>query len=132
MPYWNEVSFGWSESLPNIKLGSLSNGGYPLATQTKPNFLMSFQKTCREKAKSQVLSLIEEGATKSKAAKTIGYNRLTLYRWLEADGCFSLDFDEAWETGKQKREYLLWLNHPFRGLRPPTGKGTRSRPRYSQ
>jgi len=93
---------------------------------------MSFQKIRREKAKAQVLVSIIAGATKSKAAEVIGYNRLTLYRWLETDGCFSLDFDQAWEIGKEKREYSQWLDHPFRGLRPPTGKGTRSRPRFSR
>ena len=92
---------------------------------------MSFQKTPREQAKSQILTLIQTGATKSKAAKEVGYNRLTLYRWLENDERFALAFDQAWKLGTVKRDYLLWFNHPFRGLRPPTGKDTRSRPKFN-
>jgi len=86
----------------------------------------------RETTKGYILSAIEQGATLASAARGVGIARLTLYRWLEADGCFHLDYYMAWEAAKKKREYLSWYKHPFRGLRPPTGKGTRSRPRFSR
>ena len=72
------------------------------------------------------------GATKTGAARSAGCSRRTLYRWLDADLDFLMEFDAAWTQGEKRRSYLCWLNHPFRGLRPPTGKGTRSRPRFSR
>lgn len=83
----------------------------------------------------QKMALIDEvraGATKSGACRTVDINRRTLYRWLDQDLDFLMEFDAAWTQGKEKRTYLCWLNHPFRGLRPPTGKGTRSRPRFAR
>ena len=38
---------------------------------------------------------------------------------------------EARNSGEKERTYRLWLNHPFRGMRPPTGKGRRGKPRFS-
>lgn len=35
------------------------------------------------------------------------------------------------EVGKDVRSYLIWLRHPFRGKRPPTGKGHGGKPRFS-
>jgi hypothetical protein len=41
-----------------------------------------------------------------------------------------MEFDAAWRQGAKQRDYLAWLNHPFRGLRPPPGKRGRAVPRY--
>lgn len=87
--------------------------------------------TTRENCKQKALAAITSGATKKSAARAAGIDRKTLYRWLDADLDFLMEFDAAWTAGKQKRTYLLWLNHPFRGLRPPTEKGTRSKPRFT-
>jgi transposase-like protein len=88
--------------------------------------------TTRENRKQKALIAILSGATKSGAARAAGIDRKTLYRWLDADLDFLMEFDAAWTRGEQKRTYCSWLNHPFRGLRPPTGKGSRSRPRFSR
>lgn len=85
--------------------------------------------TTRETLKAAVIDKVLSGATKSGAA---GIDRKTLYRWLDADLDFLIEFDAAWTAAEKKRTYLLWLNHPFRGLRPPTGKGNRARPRFSR
>ena len=86
----------------------------------------------RETIKAKVITEVILGANKSAAARAVGINRRTLYRWLDADLDFLMEFDAAWTQGEKRRSYLCWLNHPFRGLRPPTGKGTRSRPRFSR
>jgi hypothetical protein len=88
--------------------------------------------TTRENCKQKALAAITSGATKSGAARAAGIDRKTLYRWLDADLDFLMEFDIAWAAGAKQRDYLTWLNHPFRGLRPPTGKGTRARPRFSR
>ena len=38
---------------------------------------------------------------------------------------------EARLQGQAERTYRLWLRHPFRGKRPPTGKGHGGNPRFS-
>ena len=88
--------------------------------------------TTRETRKQKALAAILSGSTKKDAARAAGIDRKTLYRGLDADLDFLMEFDAAWTRGEQKRTYRLWLNHPFRGLRPPTGRGTRSRPRFSR
>ena len=34
------------------------------------------------------------------------------------------------EKGKDKRVFRAWLYHPFRGRRPPTGKGHGGKPAF--
>lgn len=85
----------------------------------------------REIAEERIIAAVTIGATKKSAAKGAGINRRTLYRWLDDSPAFAEKFAKAWERGTKQRDYLLWLNHPFRGLRPPTGRGTRSKPRFT-
>jgi hypothetical protein len=37
----------------------------------------------------------------------------------------------AREVGKNEREFRIWLRHPFRGKRPPTGKGHGGKPIFT-
>ena len=48
--------------------------------------------------------------------------RKTYYRWREDDPAIRKAFQEAREGGAEKRRFLAWLHHPFRGLRPPGAK----------
>ena len=82
-------------------------------------------------AKLDVLLAVSDGWTKSGAAKMAGVHRWTLYRWRRDDPEFSERFDKTWKEAAELRAYYLWKKHPFRGLRPPTGKGTRAKPRFS-
>ena len=86
----------------------------------------------REALRSKVIQAIAAGANKKAAAKSAGIDRKTLYVWRTEDPDFATELMEAWSKGSERRDYLAWLNHPFRGLRPPTSKMTRSRPRYSR
>ena len=47
------------------------------------------------------------------------WNRRSILRFL-AEGC---TLAEAREEGRPNREHWIWLHHPFRGKRPPTGTG---------
>ncbi|MFT6575070.1 MAG: hypothetical protein ACJA16_003267 [Akkermansiaceae bacterium] len=101
---------------------------YPPSHHPYPNFLVRNTAAQKEMAIAHAAA----GATKTGAARSAGVARRTLYRWLDADLDLLMEFHAAWTAAEKKRTYRLWLNHPFRGLRPPTGKGTRSRPRFSR
>lgn len=77
-----------------------------------------------------VLRFLVEGCTLGEAAGLAGIHRQTLLRWRWDDPEFSKLVAEALDKGKDERAYRTWLRHPFRGKRPPTGKGTGGKPRY--
>lgn len=84
----------------------------------------------REQAKRSIVVAVGEGATKLQAAAGEGIHRVTLARWLAKDTEFASAFNIAWERGMEERTFRQWLSHPFRGKRPPHGKGTRTTPRF--
>jgi transposase-like protein len=86
----------------------------------------------RTRKKELAITAIANGATKSGAARAAGIDRKTLYRWLDADLDFLMEFDAAWRAAEEKRTYLLWKNHYARGRRPPPNKRTRAVPRFSR
>ena len=88
--------------------------------------------TKRDRQQEITIAKAATGETKTAAAGAAGINRKTLWRWLKEDIDFLIAFDAAWQQGTKQREYRAWLSHPFQGLRPPTGKGTMSRPRFSR
>lgn len=79
-----------------------------------------------------ILNAISQGYTKSKAAERAGIHRSTLFRWLDRKKDFADAFAKAWKAGSERRSFLLWLKHPFRGKRPPGTKRTRAFPRYGK
>ena len=78
-----------------------------------------------------ILRMLAAGNTLGEAAKAAGVHRQSVLRWRWESPGFSGLVDEALEKGKAEREFRLWLRHPFRGCRPPTGKGFRGKPRFS-
>lgn len=78
-----------------------------------------------------VLRQIAEGATMKEAATAAGMTRQGV--WWRCGVCpdFAQAVTAARETGKDERTFRLWLRHPFRGCRPPTGKGNGSKPRFA-
>ena len=77
-----------------------------------------------------ILRRLAEGCTYGEAAAAAGVSRISVWNWCQASPEFAQAVVAAREEGKSEREYRAWLRHPFRGLRPPTGKGTRAVPRY--
>jgi hypothetical protein len=78
-----------------------------------------------------ILSELRGGQTFIAAAAIAGMSRRGVHKRRVA----SSDFDEAVrlarEAGKDERTFRLWLRHPFRGLRPPTGKGHGGKPAFT-
>jgi hypothetical protein len=78
-----------------------------------------------------ILRFLAEGCTLGEAARLARIHRQTLLRWRWENPNFASMVDDALGQGREQRDYLLWLRHPFRGLRPPTGKGNGGKPRFS-
>ena len=77
-----------------------------------------------------ILAKLSEGQTVREASLAVGVHRQTFWRWLKSSPEFAEAVSSARETGKGERTFRLWLRHPFRGKRPPTGKGTGGKPQY--
>ncbi len=69
------------------------------------------------------------GESRRRAAKCVMVSPKTIQRWLRDDAKFRKSVRKAEREGRDKALYLRWLNHPFRGLRPPLPKGQRHQPR---
>jgi hypothetical protein len=81
------------------------------------------------------LKQLSAGESRRRASRHVGISPKTIQRWLRDDAKFRKSVRKAEREGQGKAAYLRWLNHPFRGLRPPLPKGqrhlTRPRPRFS-
>jgi len=67
----------------------------------------------------EVLDQLATGATFAQASKAAGISRITLWRWCRDDPDFARLVETARLVGLKMRTYRLWVNHPFRGKRPP-------------
>jgi hypothetical protein len=78
-----------------------------------------------------VLTKLAEGYTFKIAAQVASISRMTLWRWMNSSPEFADAVAASLEAGKKERTYRAWLYHPFRGRRPPTGKGHGGKPRFT-
>ena len=78
-----------------------------------------------------ILGKLAEGCTYTESAAAAGISRRALFKRRVASPEFDVAVLAARETGKEERTFRLWLRHPFRGKRPPTGKGNGGKPRFS-
>jgi len=78
-----------------------------------------------------ILRMLASGNTLGEAATTAGVHRQSLLRWRWEWPEFAELVAEALGKGKDERTFRLWLRHPFRGMRPPAGKGNGGKPRFS-
>ena len=78
-----------------------------------------------------ILTRLGEGCTYPESAAAAGISRQALWKWSNASPSFAQAVAEARETGKEERTYRLWLRHPFRGKRPPMGKGHGGKPKFT-
>ena len=77
-----------------------------------------------------VARVLAEGCTLAEAAVVVRANPSTLWRWRRACAEFAAAVEVARAAGRAEREFRCWLRHPFRGLRPPAGRGHGGRPRF--
>ncbi len=78
-----------------------------------------------------ILRKLEEGCTIRESAAAVGITRQAVLKRKNASPAFAQAVAVAREVGKAERTFRLWLRHPFRGLRPPTGKGHGGKPRFA-
>lgn len=77
-----------------------------------------------------ILRRLQEGMNYRQAAEAVGISRQALWKRMNASPEFAQMVALARDKGKGEREYRAWLFHPFRGRRPPTGKGHGGIPRF--
>lgn len=80
---------------------------------------------------SVILSKLAEGLTYTEAAAAAGISRRGLFKRRIASSAFDVAVLAAREAGREELTYRLWLRHPQRGKRPPTGKGHGVKPRFN-
>lgn len=78
-----------------------------------------------------ILCKLREGCTLKEAASAVSITRQAVLKRVNASLEFADAVTLAREAGKAERTFRLWLRHPFRGMRPPTGKGHGGVPRFS-
>ena len=78
-----------------------------------------------------ILDKLAKGFLFREAAAAAGLSRRALFKRRVASPEFDVAVLAAREVGKEERTFRLWLRHPFRGMRPPTGKGSGRRPKFS-
>jgi hypothetical protein len=78
-----------------------------------------------------ILRTLQAGGTIRESAAAVGITRQAVLKRKNASPAFAQAVAAARETGKVERTFRLWLRHPFRGKRPPTGKGRGGVPRFT-
>jgi len=78
-----------------------------------------------------ILRRLAEGCTYGEAAAAAGMTRQGVWWRCGMSQDFAQAVTAAREAGKVERTFRLWLRHPFRGKRPPTGKGHCGKPRFT-
>jgi len=77
-----------------------------------------------------IIVKLREGLTYGEAATVVGIHRQSFWRWNNGSAEFAQAVAEARVQGQAERTFRLWLRHPFRGRRPPTGRGHGGSPRF--
>jgi hypothetical protein len=78
-----------------------------------------------------ILRKLEEGCLMREAAEAAGITRRAVLKRMHRHEWFAEAVLAARAVGAPERTYRLWLRHPFRGKRPPTGKGHGGRPSFT-
>ena len=79
----------------------------------------------------QILRKLEAGDTIREAAAAVGITRQAVLKRRNSSNEFAQAIMAAREAGQGERTFRLWLRHPYRGRRPPTGQGHGGKPRFS-
>lgn len=74
------------------------------------------------------LRQLSAGESRRRAAQFAQVSPKSIQRWLREDPKFRKSVRKAEHEGRPQASYLRWLNHPFRGRRPPRPKCQRNRP----
>jgi hypothetical protein len=78
-----------------------------------------------------ILQKLREGCMTREAAQAAGITKRAVNLRMRSNPAFREAVALAREAGADERRFRAWLRHPFRGRRPPTGKGHGGKPRFS-
>jgi hypothetical protein len=78
-----------------------------------------------------ILRKLQEGCLMKEAAAAAGITRQAVLKRMNRSATFAQAVGDARAAGKPERTYRLWLRHPFRGRRPPTGQGGGGKPAFT-
>ncbi len=78
-----------------------------------------------------ILRKLEEGCTIRESAAAVGITRQAVLKRKNVSPDFAQAVTAAREVGRVERTFRLWLRHPFRGKRPPMGKGHGGKPKFT-
>ena len=78
-----------------------------------------------------ILRLFEDGMIYRDVAETLRISSQAIEKRMKKSPEFAEAVRIARESGRESREFSLWLCHYRRGKRPPTGKGHGGVPRFS-
>ena len=78
-----------------------------------------------------ILAKLTEGNTYRESALSAGISRQGPWKRIQACPDFAVAVENARKMGQAELAFRLWLRHPFRGLRRPSGKGRGGKPRFT-
>ena len=78
-----------------------------------------------------ILMKLAEGCIVREAAAAAGITKQAVTKRIKTSPEFAAAVVAAREQGREEWTYRRWLAHPFRGKRPPTGKGHGGTPRFT-
>ena len=78
-----------------------------------------------------ILEKLREGCIVREAAHAAGITKRAVNLRMATHPDFREAVLAAREVGADERRYRCWLRHPFRGKRPPTGKGHGGKPAFT-
>jgi hypothetical protein len=77
-----------------------------------------------------IIQKFAEGCLLREAAEAGGLTRQAVWWRIKTCPAFAEAVGAAKNAGANEAAYRAWLRHPFRGKRPPTGKGHGGVPRF--
>jgi len=83
-----------------------------------------------ETAFEKVLEFITAGWNLRHASQLARISRQAVWKRRKVSASFNRAVMAALEAGEEIRVRRAWLNHPFRGRRPPTSRGHGGKPRF--
>lgn len=66
-----------------------------------------------------MIELLNEGYNRRELCRELGIHHSTLYAWMDSVDFLREGIEGLEERAADRRRYRRWLNHPFRGKRPP-------------
>jgi hypothetical protein len=100
----------------------------PQSAQMAPGMAKGRPSKRTPEVKERLFLKLRTGYSMARSARWAGIHPKTAQRWLKADRLFLEAVVEAQIEGAPHADLVRWVNHPFRGKRPPRSKKKRLGP----